>query len=239
MRSSGGKVPVSGRSGTLSAGADAGSRAHLGLDTLDLVQLHCPPTPVYSRNAVSDALDELVAEQRVAAYGVPTPPPPTSRPTTTAPSTATAGRPTSAKPSPGCRSRSASPRWIGCARWCPTVPRWRSSRWIVDQPQVTVVIPGARSAERARETPPQRRCPRSALTCTPRSVRCTTNRWHRTCTGAGSRYRSAVAASRYCANLRRAASARVGMCSVGTSTGVYPRMIRRATAALCTSSGPS
>ena len=46
------------------------SRANLGVDTLDLVQLHCPPTPVYSAGAVYDALDTLVAEQRIAAYGV-------------------------------------------------------------------------------------------------------------------------------------------------------------------------
>jgi aryl-alcohol dehydrogenase-like predicted oxidoreductase len=46
------------------------SRANLGLDVLDLVQLHCPPTPVYARDAVYDALDTLVAEQRIAAYGV-------------------------------------------------------------------------------------------------------------------------------------------------------------------------
>jgi aryl-alcohol dehydrogenase-like predicted oxidoreductase len=46
------------------------SRANLGVDRLDLVQLHCPPTPVYSRDEVYDALDTLVAEQRIAAYGV-------------------------------------------------------------------------------------------------------------------------------------------------------------------------
>src|SRR3954466_15627572 len=46
------------------------SRANLGVDTLDLVQLHCPPTPVYSSEAVYDALDNLVDEGRVAAYGV-------------------------------------------------------------------------------------------------------------------------------------------------------------------------
>ncbi|HEX3492881.1 MAG TPA: aldo/keto reductase [Streptosporangiaceae bacterium] len=46
------------------------SRANLGVDTLDLVQLHCPPTAVYSIDAVFDALDELVAERRIAAYGV-------------------------------------------------------------------------------------------------------------------------------------------------------------------------
>src|SRR5450631_4640947 len=33
------------------------SRRNLGVDTLDLVQLHCPPTPVYSSEAVFDTLD--------------------------------------------------------------------------------------------------------------------------------------------------------------------------------------
>ena len=46
------------------------SRANLGVDVLDLVQLHCPPTPVFSSDAVYDALDTLVAERRIAAYGV-------------------------------------------------------------------------------------------------------------------------------------------------------------------------
>jgi aryl-alcohol dehydrogenase-like predicted oxidoreductase len=46
------------------------SRANLGTDRLDLVQLHCPPPAVYSLDAVYDALDTLVAEQRIAAYGV-------------------------------------------------------------------------------------------------------------------------------------------------------------------------
>jgi aryl-alcohol dehydrogenase-like predicted oxidoreductase len=46
------------------------SRTNLGVDTLDLVQLHCPPTAVLGRDATYDALDTLVAEGRVAAYGV-------------------------------------------------------------------------------------------------------------------------------------------------------------------------
>jgi aryl-alcohol dehydrogenase-like predicted oxidoreductase len=46
------------------------SRVNLGVDRLDLVQLHCPPTPVFSSDAVYDALDTLVAEDRIAAYGV-------------------------------------------------------------------------------------------------------------------------------------------------------------------------
>ncbi|GIF03537.1 oxidoreductase [Actinoplanes siamensis] len=46
------------------------SRANLGVDTLDLVQLHCPPTPVFHSDEVFDALDTLVQEKRIAAYGV-------------------------------------------------------------------------------------------------------------------------------------------------------------------------
>src|SRR3954447_26831121 len=46
------------------------SRENLGVETLDLVQLHCPPTPVYHDDAVFDALDEMVDEGRIANYGV-------------------------------------------------------------------------------------------------------------------------------------------------------------------------
>ncbi len=46
------------------------SRANLGVDTLDLVQLHCPPSAVFEREATYDDLDTLVQEGRVAAYGV-------------------------------------------------------------------------------------------------------------------------------------------------------------------------
>ncbi len=46
------------------------SRRNLGVDTLDLVQLHCPPTAVYSTQEVYDALDTLVAEGVMASYGV-------------------------------------------------------------------------------------------------------------------------------------------------------------------------
>ncbi|MCK2239298.1 MULTISPECIES: aldo/keto reductase [unclassified Crossiella] len=46
------------------------SRTNLGVDTLDLVQLHCPPTAVFSADEVFDNLDTLVAEKRIAAYGV-------------------------------------------------------------------------------------------------------------------------------------------------------------------------
>jgi aryl-alcohol dehydrogenase-like predicted oxidoreductase len=46
------------------------SRANLDVDRIDLVQLHCPPDEVYESDAVFDALDELVAAGRIAAYGV-------------------------------------------------------------------------------------------------------------------------------------------------------------------------
>jgi len=46
------------------------SRRNLGVETLDLVQLHCPPTPVFSSDRVYDALDELVADGAIASYGV-------------------------------------------------------------------------------------------------------------------------------------------------------------------------
>ncbi|MEH0973294.1 aldo/keto reductase [Micromonospora sp. CPCC 205546] len=46
------------------------SRRNLGTDTLDLVQLHCPPSAVFADDAVFDALDTLVAEERIAGYGV-------------------------------------------------------------------------------------------------------------------------------------------------------------------------
>jgi len=46
------------------------SRTNLRTDTLDLVQLHCPPTPVFSMNEVFDALDTLVSEGAIARYGV-------------------------------------------------------------------------------------------------------------------------------------------------------------------------
>jgi len=46
------------------------SRSNLGVPTLPLVQLHCPPTSVYSDHRVFDALDTLVDEERIAAYGV-------------------------------------------------------------------------------------------------------------------------------------------------------------------------
>lgn len=46
------------------------SRRNLRVDTLDLVQLHCPPTAVFSIDQVFDDLDTLVADDTIARYGV-------------------------------------------------------------------------------------------------------------------------------------------------------------------------
>ena len=46
------------------------SRANLGVDRLDLVQLHCPPTAVFASQETFDALDTMVDEGRIANYGV-------------------------------------------------------------------------------------------------------------------------------------------------------------------------
>jgi aryl-alcohol dehydrogenase-like predicted oxidoreductase len=46
------------------------SRTNLDMPTLDLVQLHCPPSAVIDSGEVYDALDTLVAEGAIASYGV-------------------------------------------------------------------------------------------------------------------------------------------------------------------------
>ncbi|MCU1416987.1 MAG: aldo/keto reductase, partial [Schumannella sp.] len=46
------------------------TRSNLGVGTLDLVQLHCPPTAVYATDRVFDDLDALVADGSITAYGV-------------------------------------------------------------------------------------------------------------------------------------------------------------------------
>src|SRR3954453_17688209 len=46
------------------------SRANLGTERLDLVQLHCPPSAVIDDDATYDALDALVEDGAIAAYGV-------------------------------------------------------------------------------------------------------------------------------------------------------------------------
>src|SRR6201991_1662869 len=46
------------------------SRENLQMETLDLVQLHCPPTDLYYAPAAFEELESMVAEGRMAAYGV-------------------------------------------------------------------------------------------------------------------------------------------------------------------------
>jgi aryl-alcohol dehydrogenase-like predicted oxidoreductase len=46
------------------------SRENLGVETLDLVQLHCPPTAVYYRPEVFEALRTLVDEGAIRRFGV-------------------------------------------------------------------------------------------------------------------------------------------------------------------------
>jgi aryl-alcohol dehydrogenase-like predicted oxidoreductase len=62
-------IPAAFTAANLRGWADR-SRTNLGVERLDLVQLHCPPTEVYSMDDVFDALDTLVADGVVAAYGV-------------------------------------------------------------------------------------------------------------------------------------------------------------------------
>lgn len=46
------------------------SLTNLGVETLDLVQLHCPPTDVYYSPDMFGALDGLVTKGKIRAYGV-------------------------------------------------------------------------------------------------------------------------------------------------------------------------
>jgi len=46
------------------------SLSNLGVDSVDLLQLHCPPTEVYSRPEVFRALDELKRKGKIRYYGV-------------------------------------------------------------------------------------------------------------------------------------------------------------------------
>ncbi len=46
------------------------SLKNLGVECLDLVQLHCPPTEVYYRPEVFQALEEIKAAGKIADYGV-------------------------------------------------------------------------------------------------------------------------------------------------------------------------
>ncbi len=46
------------------------SRQNLQMDSLDLLQLHCPPTAIYGRREVFDLLDGLVEAGKIRYYGV-------------------------------------------------------------------------------------------------------------------------------------------------------------------------
>jgi aryl-alcohol dehydrogenase-like predicted oxidoreductase len=46
------------------------SRENLGVDTLDLVQFHCPPTPIYYEPEVFGALDDFVRAGKIRHWGV-------------------------------------------------------------------------------------------------------------------------------------------------------------------------
>jgi aryl-alcohol dehydrogenase-like predicted oxidoreductase len=48
----------------------ARSRENLEMETLDLVQLHCPPTDLFYHPEVFAALDDLVSSRAIAHYGV-------------------------------------------------------------------------------------------------------------------------------------------------------------------------
>lgn len=47
-----------------------GSRTRLGVDRLDLIQVHCPPTSVIEGDRLYDDLDALVDDGSIAHYGV-------------------------------------------------------------------------------------------------------------------------------------------------------------------------
>lgn len=46
------------------------SRENLGMDTLDLVQLHCPPTAVYYSPELFEGLDDLATRGKIRFWGV-------------------------------------------------------------------------------------------------------------------------------------------------------------------------
>ncbi len=46
------------------------SLENLGVDTIDLVQLHCPPTDVYYRPEIFEAMEDFVEKGKIQYYGV-------------------------------------------------------------------------------------------------------------------------------------------------------------------------
>ncbi len=212
------------------------SRANLGVDTIDLVQLHCPPSEVYADDAVFDALDTMVEEQRIAAYGVSVETCEQALAAIRRPNVATVQiilnafrlkpleevLPAAREAGVGIIARvplasgllsgkftadttfaandhrsfnrngeafdvgetfSGVDYATGLAaveRLRPLVPEGATMaqfalRWILDQPGVSVVIPGARNADQARSKLPRPLWPRSRKPSTPVSARSTTS----------------------------------------------------------------
>lgn len=46
------------------------SRERMNVEKIDLVLLHCPPTPVYSKKEIFEKLEELKEKGKIASYGV-------------------------------------------------------------------------------------------------------------------------------------------------------------------------
>lgn len=46
------------------------SLKNMNLETIDLIQLHCPPTPVYQRDDIFGLFDKLIEEGKIQAMGV-------------------------------------------------------------------------------------------------------------------------------------------------------------------------
>ena len=46
------------------------SLSNLGVERIDLIQLHCPPTEVYYRPEIFDLFDQLTKEGKIRNYGV-------------------------------------------------------------------------------------------------------------------------------------------------------------------------
>jgi aryl-alcohol dehydrogenase-like predicted oxidoreductase len=46
------------------------SLRNLGLETIDLIQLHCPPTPVYQRDEIFELFEKLKEEGKIQQMGV-------------------------------------------------------------------------------------------------------------------------------------------------------------------------
>ena len=46
------------------------SLSNMGLEAIDLIQLHCPPTEVYAQEALFETLEGLVDQGKILQYGV-------------------------------------------------------------------------------------------------------------------------------------------------------------------------